>query len=91
MDKIIKAFNEIMNNKKKFIVNTKNGHQGIGSYGEEQDEYNEKFVYYKHDDFPKNIFLRETYHTDSYNDNERVVNVQFVEGQEKTITVYEPI
>lgn len=92
MDKLIKAFNEVMSNKKAYKVNESKGYQGItDSYGEQQGEHNETFMFYKHKDFPESIFLRETYHTDSYNSNEAIVEVKFVEGKEKTITIYEPI
>ena len=91
MDKLIKAFNEVMSNKKAYKVNETKGYQGLGSYGESQGEYNETFIFYKHIDFPENIFLRETINTDSYGSNEHITNINFVEEKEKTITIFEPI
>ena len=35
------------------------------------------------------LFVKLVINTDSYGDNEYVDNVQFVQGKEKTITVYE--
>lgn len=89
----IKVLNEFFSNKEKYFVNGANGHQGIpDSYDEGmQGEYNETFKFYKHPDFPENVFWKETYHTDSYGDEEHLVKYEMVQGVEKTITVYEPI
>ena len=91
MDKLIKAFNDVMANRNAYKVQEIKGHQGLGSYGESQGEYNETFIFYKHKDFPENIFLRETIETDSYGDNEYTASITFVEGKEKTVTIYEPL
>ena len=91
MNTLIKAFNEVMSNKKAYKVQETKGHQGLGSYGESQGEYNETFIFYKHQDFPENIFLKETIETDSYGSNEHTSNITFVEGKEKTITIFEPV
>jgi len=92
MDKLIKAFNEVMSNKKAYKTNTERGHTGVPDDSEgNQGEYNEKFIFYKHKDFPEGVFLRETLQTDSYGDYESIVEVMFVEGKEKTITIFEPV
>lgn len=56
-----------------------------------QGSYNESNAYYSHPELPDNIFLKVTYRTDSYGSGESVYAISFVEGKEKTITVYEPI
>jgi hypothetical protein len=92
MNKIITAFNEVMSNKKAYKVQTATGHTGVIDMNNgDQDEYNEEFIFYKHPDFPEPVFLRETIHTDSYGDNESIVEVKFVEKKEKTIKIYEQI
>jgi hypothetical protein len=92
MNTLIRAFNEVMGNKKAYITNTNRGHTGVPDDGEgNQGEYNETFIFYKHKDFPEGVFLRETINTDSYGDNESIVEVKFVEGKEKTITIFEPV
>lgn len=95
----IKDFNEVMsslksnNTKKKYFVSESKGHIGIpdNCYDGEQGEYNERFEFFRHPDFPENIFMKITYITDSYGDNETKENIEFVEGKVKTVTVYEPI
>jgi hypothetical protein len=90
----VKDLQEFFKNKSKYRINKTTGHTGIldTSYdGGSQGEYNEYFIFYKHPNFPANIFFRETYHTDSYGSNDSLVNVDLVEGVAKTITVYEPI
>lgn len=69
------------------------GHQGISNddYDGRQGEFNETFKYYKHKGLPEGVFMKETYHTDSYGSGNSLVNVEFVEGKTKQITVYEPI
>lgn len=90
---LITTLQEFFKNKNKYLVNTEKGHIGIpdNDYDGDHGEYNETFKFYKHPDFPEGIFFRETWHTDSYGDNNSVVEYGFVEGKEKTITVYEPI
>lgn len=88
----IKAFNEVMNNKRKFKTQEINGHIGVTDYVQgNQGEYNEKFIFYKHPDFPEGVFLRETLTTDSYGENESITKVELVEGKEKTVTIFEPV
>ena len=92
MDKLIKAFNEVMSNKKVHKTQEITGHIGVPeNYEGSQGEYNEKFIFYKHKDFPEGVFLRETLQTDSYGDNESIVEVKFVEGKEKIVTIFEPV
>lgn len=88
----ISSFNDVMNNKSKYLVQKPNGHTGVpdGSDGE-QREYNEKFIFYKHPAFPEGVFLRETIETDSYEYDEHVTKIEFVERREKTITIFEPV
>lgn len=87
----IEQINEFFKNKEKYLVKILKGHQGVIFDGGNQGEYNETFRFYKHPSFPENIFLQETIITDSYGDGEYVTLIQFVEGKEKTITVFEPI
>jgi hypothetical protein len=90
----IKVLNELLSadKKHKYIVNSLKGHQGVpGDYRGSQDEYNETFEFYKHPEMSKNIFMRITTRTDSYGGNDFIHEIQFVEGKEKTITIYEPI
>lgn len=90
----IKTLNELMSKdtRGKYKVSESKGYTGIADSDEgSQGEYNERFVFYKHEDLPENIFLQETIHTDSYGDNESTVEWKFVEGKAKTITVYEPL
>lgn len=91
----IKVLNELLSEKtrSKYRKSTQQGHQGIDKddYDGRPGEYNETFQFFQHPDMPQNIFLRLTEHTDSYGDNESIVEYQFVEGKAKQITVYEPI
>ena len=89
----IKVLNELLSvdKKHKYRVTSLNGHQGIEDYEGSQGDYNETFEFYQHPDMPKNLFLKITMRTDSYGDNDFIHELQFVEGKEKTITVYEPI
>lgn len=88
----IHAFNEVMNNKKLYKTQEVTGYTGVPSNGEgNQGEYNEKFLFYKHPDFPEGIFLRETWITDSYGYNASIEKIEFVEGKEKLVTVFESI
>jgi hypothetical protein len=89
----VKVLQELFKNKNSYLVSTKSGYTGVtNSYGSGvQGEWNETFHFYRHPKMPENLFFRETYHTDSYGDNESIVSIDFVEGKEKTITVFEPI
>lgn len=88
----ISSFNDVMNNKSKYLVQKTNGHTGVPDDSDgEQGEYNEKFIFYKHPEFPEGVFLRETTETDSYGYDEHVTKIEFVEGREKTITIFEPV
>lgn len=90
----IKVLNELLSKetRSKYRKSTQQGHQGVPQNEDGyQGEYNETFEFYQHPDMPQNIFLRLTEHTDSYGDNESIVEYQFVEGKAKQVTVYEPI
>lgn len=89
----IKVLNELLSNstKRKYRVTIEKGHQGVSEGEGYQGEYNETFELYKHPELPENIFLKITMRTDSYGDNDFIHEIQFVEGREKTIIVYEPI
>jgi len=90
----IRVLNELLSEttREKYKLNEVPGHFGVPEDGEGyQGEYNETFYFYQHPDMPSNIFLRLTEHTDSYGDNESIVEYQFVEGKAKQVTVYEPI
>ena len=84
---------ELLTNKYKYRFSEAVGHQGIPDDYRSgvQGEYNERIVYYKHPSLPENIFMKETYQTDSYGDSENLEKVEFVKGTEKTIKVFEPI
>lgn len=82
---------DLLNNKHNYIKKTERGHEGVHSGEGDQGEYNETFKYYQHPALPEGIFMRETYHTDSYGDGDHLVAINFVEGKAKTITVFEPI
>lgn len=90
---LLKDLQDLFKNKSKYEVSEQKGHQGIPESFDEgnQGEYNETFIFYKHPKLPENIFMKETYHTDSYGYGDLLVSVEFVEGKTKTITVYEPI
>ena len=83
MEISIKTLNDLLKNKSKYFKKQILGHPG---------EYNETFRFYQHPNLPENIFMRETYYTGSYgDDNVGFVEVQFVEGVKKEILVYEPV
>lgn len=83
---------DLFKNKNKYFLNEKSGYKGVADNSDgTQGEYNEYFKFYKHPGLPKNVFMRETYHTDSYGDNDSLVNIDFVEGKVKQITVFESI
>lgn len=90
----IKVLNELLSSetRSKYRKSTQQGHQGVPRDSDGyQGEFNETFEFYQHPDMPANIFLRLTEHTDSYGDNESIVEYQFVEGKAKQVTIYEPI
>lgn len=74
-------------------LNTENTHTGIPDdhYDGRQGEYNENTTYYRHPGLPENIFVSVVRRTDSYNENEHIHSIQFVEGKPKTVTIYEPV
>lgn len=84
----IKVLNELISKdtKHKYKVSTTKGDTELYEGG-----YNETFEFYQHPEMPKNIFLKITMRTDSYGDNDSIYEIQFVEGNVKTITIYEPI
>lgn len=85
---------DLLNNKSKYRHSEQTGHIGISRANDwegSQGEYNERFVFYRHPELPEGYFLRETYQTDSYANNESIVQIEFVKGREKQVTVFEPI
>ncbi len=89
---MLKDLQELFKNKKKYKTSEKQGHIGVPEDGEgNQGEYNEKWIFYKHPGLPEGVFMAETYHTDSYANEYYLVEMNFVKGVEKKITVYEPI
>lgn len=96
-EKVIKLsiLQELFNNKEKYKLNTEKGYQGVSgnSYSSDgvQGEYDEKFIFYRHPEMDNNLFMRETYNTDSYGYNDSLVKIEFVKGKTKKITVFEPI
>lgn len=89
----IDILNELLNNKSKYIISTQKGYQGINisSLGDGvPGEYNKTLKFYQHPDFPQDVLLRETYHTDSYGDNDNLIKIEFVRAKSKIVTVYEP-
>lgn len=90
----VEVLNELLSSstRRKYLVTKGDGHKGVPEdYDGYQGEYNETFEYYKHPQLPESLFLQITYRTDSYGDNNYIYEMKFVEGKEKTITVYEPI
>lgn len=89
----MKDIQDLLKNKSQYRMSEQKGYQGIPDdyYDGNQGEYNETFVFYKHKGLPEGVFMKETYHTDSYGSGNSLVNVEFVEGKTKQITVYEPI
>lgn len=88
----ISSLNELLKNKGKFFVSEQKGYQGISKsdIGEgRQSEYNETFKIYRHPDFPQNLYMRETYHSDSYGYDDNLQSIDFVEAKEKKVTVFE--
>jgi hypothetical protein len=83
----ISTLNDFFTNKQKYFVNTST----TESYGSYEGSYDEYFKYYKHPDFPQNVFIRETIRTNSYKTDDFVYEMSLVEGKEKTITIFEPI
>jgi len=84
--------NDLLNNKQKYFHSRQESHQGVPSgYDGNQGEYNEYFKFYNHPGLPKGVFLKETYRTDSYGYGDFLIRIDFVEGKEKTITVFESI
>lgn len=90
---LLEDLQDLLKNKQNYKLQTEKGHQGISNftYDGEQEEYNETLVFYKHPGLPDNVFMKETYRTDSYGNNDFLYSVEFIEGKAKTITVYEPI
>jgi len=89
---LLKDLQDLLKNKSNYKVSEAKGHQGVPEdYDGMQGEYNEKMIYYKHKGLPEGVFMRETYHTNSYGYNEAIVSIEFVKGKEKQITVFEPI
>lgn len=90
----ISALNQVlsMDTRKKYFLSERKGHHGVtdGGYGSQED-YNETFKYYRHPDFPENIFLEITERTDSYGDNDKIHEMKIVTGVAKQVTVYEPV
>lgn len=83
---------DLLKNKRKYKLDEALGHQGVpDDYEGRQGEYNETFVFYSHPGLPEGIFMKETYHTDSYGDGNALENIEFVTGVKKKVTVYEPI
>ena len=62
----LKDLQELFNNKSKYFHSEQKGHQGLANDREYQGEYNETFKFYTHTGLPEGVFLRDTYHTDSY-------------------------
>lgn len=89
----IKDLNDLFKNLRKYKVAMKDGHQGVPEDDDgDGGEYNEQFHYYRHPSMPVNLFLQETQQSDSYGNFDNADKTySFVEGKEKTVTVYEPI
>ena len=76
MDKLILAFNELMQNKFKYKLQETT----------DNEEYNNKtFIIYSHPDFPENTFLQELKIEDSYG-NTNIHSFKFVKKIEKITT-----
>lgn len=85
-----KTLNEFFQKKDSYFQLKKATKTMIPEDGEgNQGESNEYIKIYKHADFPEGVFFQETYETDSYGYNDAITNYIFVEGKEKTITIFE--
>jgi len=89
----LSVLQELFKNKHQYKVQEVSGHIGVPAnhWDGVQGEYNETFIFYKHPELPEGVFMRETYHTDSYGEGKALISVEFVKGKEKTVTVFEPI
>ncbi len=90
---LLKDLQDLLKNKSKYKIQEQKGHLGVPTDGRdgEQGEYNEIIKYYKHPNLPENVFMQEIYHTDSYGYDYNLIEINFVKGKEKKVTVYEPI
>lgn len=89
---LLSDLQDLLNNKHKYLTSEMKGHNGVsGDGGSLRGEYNETFKYYSHKGLAEGIFMRVTIHTDSYGSNDSIVAIDFVEGKQKTVTVFEPI
>lgn len=89
----VNVLQELFSDKSKYLIDEQKGHQGVSpnNYDGRQGEYNEEFKFYRHPGMPENLFMRETYHTDSYGYGDFLQKIEFVKGVEKTVKVFEPI
>lgn len=90
----VKVLQELFNNKHKYFLNNEKGHVGVPDNhwgGGVQSEYNETFKFYRHPDMSENLFMRETWITDSYGENDSIKKIEFVEGKEKVVKVFESV
>ncbi len=90
---LLKDLQDLLTNKHKYFMQESKGHTGIAddSYEGSQGEYNERLKFYKHPGLPEGIFMKETWVSDSYGNNDSIQSITFVKGKEKTVTVFEPI
>jgi len=94
VEKLNKIFKEIQffpNNKELKYLERQEGHKGVPEAVEGyQGEYNEYSEIYKINEFD-DLFLKVTYNTDSYGENDFVVSIQFAKPKQVNKTIYEPI
>lgn len=94
----LKKINKLLENLENFdkkqveFIRSEKGYIGIPENDSEgyMGEYNELISFYKiiNED---ELYLKITYQTDSYNDNRRVIGIQFVKPTKKEIIAYEKI
>lgn len=89
---LLKDLQELFANRHNFFHSKSEGHQGVPrDHDGMEGEYNESFKFYKHPGLPEGIFMRETWHSDSYGSGDSLISIEFVQGKNKVITVFEPI
>jgi len=92
INKLLDNLQNPKNNKALKFIEKIEGHQGVDTRNGDgyQGEYNEYSEIFQVISDPE-TFIRFTYQTDSYGDNESISDIKFVKGTKKIIEVFEPI
>jgi hypothetical protein len=56
-----------------------------------KDDDENTLKYYRHPEMPESLFFETTLSENSYSGEDEVTHMRFVEGVQKTVTIYEPI